>query len=482
MNRITLLFVGLPGMSLFQSTPPGAGALPVVAGLFVPLVVILLLIFINGLFVAAEFAIIGVRDTQMEQLADEGNAIAGRVLAILENRLRMNRYIATAQLGITLATLGLAMYGAPALGRFVQPYLQLTGLTPAVSATTGLILALLFLIYLHVVLGEMVPKALALSNPSSMALALEGFMRLACDLLRWPVRFLNRLGNLALRLLRIPPAQGHERLLAAEELELIVVESAEGGLIEDDEEEIIRNIFDFSERTVGQVMTPRRKVQSLPVNCPQEELIRTVTQSHHSRFPIFEGDPDHIVGILHLKDLIRLTLRPSGPFDLRLILRTAPEVPEDYEVDRLLTSFKNDKLHMAIVRDEFGGMAGVVTLEDLVEEVVGEVRDEFDVEREPYFQLSPGVLDVSGDYLLDNLADDVNLGEEDELPDIETVGGLIVSLLGRPPAMGDSVTFHDNVRFTVLDIDRLAVLRARVEYPHPGTTVVLPAEHDAEEG
>src|SRR5690606_8696537 len=132
----------------------------------------------------------------------------------------------------------------------------------------------------------------------------------------------------------------------------------------------------------------------------------------HSRFPIYETDPDHIVGILHLKDLIRLTLRPNGPFDLRLILRTAPEVPEDFRVDRLLAAFKNQKLHMAVVRDEFGGIAGVVTLEDLVEEVDGEVRDEFDVEREPYFQVSPGVLEVSGNYLLDDLADDVYLGEE----------------------------------------------------------------------
>lgn len=480
MSRLILLFLGLPGLGLFTITRAAAQLLPSASSLFIPLVIILLLIFINGLFVAAEFAIIGVRDTQMEQMVDEGNVVAGHVLEILEDRRRMNRYIATAQLGITLATLGLAMYGAPSLGRFIQPYLQLTDLTPAAARMISLVLALTFLIYLHVVLGEMVPKALALSNPSSMALSLDRFMRSACGLLRLPVRFLNGIGNILLRLLRIPPAQGHERLLAAEELELIVVESAEGGLIEDDEEEIIRNIFDFSERTVGQVMTPRRKIQSLPIDCPQQELIQIVTQSHHSRFPIYEGDPDHIVGILHLKDLVRLTLRPNGPFDLRLILRTAPEIPEDFRVDRLLAAFKNEKLHMAIVRDEFGGVAGVVTLEDLVEEVVGEVRDEFDVEREPYFEVSPGVLDLSGDYLLDDLADDVYLGEDDELPDVETVGGLIISLLGRPPAVGDSVTFHNNIRLTVLDIDRLAILRVRVEYPHAKTIDTSQGKRDSE--
>ncbi|MBP9502526.1 MAG: HlyC/CorC family transporter [Candidatus Promineofilum sp.] len=477
MNSLILMAPGL-----FMAMSPTAQRLPSVSSLVPPLVVVLLLIFINGLFVAAEFAIIGVRDTEMEQLADEGYVVAGRVLQILEMRPRMDRYIATAELGVVLATLGLAMYGVPAIGRFIQPYLQAIGLNPVVSTWAALILALAFLIWLYIVLGEMVPKSLALSNPPAMAMALNRFMRLAGALLSVPVRLLNGVGGLLLRLFRITPAQGHERLLAAEELELIVVESAEGGLIEDDEEEIIRNIFDFSERTVGQVMTPRRKVQSLPIDCRQADLIRTVTRSHHSRFPIYEDDPDHIVGILHLKDLIRLTLRPNGPFDLRLILRSAPEVPEDFRVDRLLAAFKNEKLHMAIVRDEFGGMAGVVTLEDLVEEVVGEVRDEFDVEREPYFEVSPGVLELSGDYLLDDLADDVFLGEEDELPDVETVGGLIVSLLGRPPAKGDTVIYHDNIRFTVLDIDRLAIVRARVEYPHAARAGASPDEQDPEAG
>ncbi len=373
------------------------------------------------------------------------------------------------------------MYGMPAIGRFVEPLLGSLGLGAAAAATVSFIIALALLTYLHVVVGEMLPKGLALSNPSAMALSLDRIMHISGKVLGWPVRVLNSIGNMLLRLFRIPPAQGHERLMAAEELELIVAESAEGGLIEDDEEEIIRNIFDFSERTVGQVMTPRRKVQSIYVDCPQEELIRTVTESHHSRFPIYEGDPDHIVGILHLKDLIRLTLRPNGPFDLRLILRTAPEVPEDFRVDRLLAAFKNEKLRMAIVRDEFGGVAGVVTLEDLVEEVVGEVRDEFDVEREPYQRVAPGVLILSGDYLLDDLADDVYLGEEDELPDVETVGGLIISLLGKPPVNGDVVIFQDNIRMTVLDTDRLAIVRAKVEYPHAGKETSDQSDENFEE-
>lgn len=465
MSKFLFLGLGLPGVSLFLAALTATETLPSVTILIVPMIVILVLVIINGLFVAAEFAIIGVRDTQMEQMADEGNRVAGNVLQVLELRPQLDHYIATAQLGITLASLGLAMYAEPAIGHFVEPYLeQLAGMTPATASTVSYIVALSLLTYLHVVIGEMVPKAMALSDASTMALRLDPVMRLTGAIFNYPVLALNGIGNLLLRLLRVPPAHGHERLMAADELELIVAESAEGGMIQNDEQEIIRNIFDFSERTVGQVMTPRRRVQAVDVHCPQPELIRLVTESRNSRFPVYEKDLDHIVGILHLKDLLRLTLRPSGPFDLRLIVHPAPDVPENFRVTRLLTAFKKQKIHMAVVRDEFGGLAGVVTLEDLVEEIVGEVRDEFDQEREPYVRIAPGVLEVSGDYLVDDLAEEAYLGDEEDLPDVETVGGLIVSLLGRPPLNGDVVRLHD-VQFTVLDIDRLAVLRARVEFP-----------------
>lgn len=481
MSRYILFGLGLPGIGLFFAAASMAEALPSLTDLFVPVIVIVLLVLINAVFVAAEFAIAGVRDTELEQLADEGNRAAGDMLQMLESQPQLDHYVATAQLIVTLASLSLAMYGVPIIARFAAPYLLAAGLEPGIATWAAYLIAILILAYLHVVIGEMAPRALAISNPAGTALALDRIMRLAGRLFGLPVRVLNGIGGHLLRAFRITSAQGQPRLMAAEELELIVAESAEGGLIEDDEQEIILNIFDFSERTVGQVMTPRRKVQAIPIDCGERTLIRTVTESRHSRFPVYDGDLDHIAGILHLKDLIRLTLGPEGPFDLRLILRTAPDIPEDFQVDQLLAAFKRDKLHMAIVRDEFGGFSGVVTLEDLVEEVVGEVRDEFDVEREPYAEISPGVLEVSGDYLLDYLSDDVDLGDEDDLPNVETVGGLIVALLGRPPVNGDIVTFRDNIRLTVLDIDRLAVARARVEFPSPGKPAGLSEDENQEE-
>jgi CBS domain containing-hemolysin-like protein len=485
MTKLLFFGLGVPGISLAILTGAALaeGSLPPLTSLLLPLVVIVILVLLNGFFVAAEFAIIGVRATQIEQLSNEGNARADMVLPTVETRPGLDQYIATAQLGVTMASLGLAMYAEPQISHFIEPYFEAWfGIEPETASTIGYFVALGALTYLHVVVGEMVPKALALMDPSGVALTLARPMNLVGKLLHYPVAVLNRIGNGLLHLFRIPPAEGHERLLAPDELEMIVAESTEGGMIDLDEQEIIRNIFDFSERIVGQVMTPRRKIQSLPLNIPREELLKTVTESSHSRFPVYDSDPDHIVGILHLKDLIRQSMRPNAPFDLRLILRVAPEIPEDYSVELLLAAFKNQKLHMAVVRDEFGGLAGVVTLEDLVEEVVGEVRDEFDQEQESYIELGPGVLMVSGDYLIDDLTEDIYLGSDEELPDVETVGGLIVSLLGRPPHTGDEVTYRDTILFTVLDVDHLAVTQAQVEFPTAAGADADAAEAAANDG
>jgi CBS domain containing-hemolysin-like protein len=465
-RRRPLLLMGLPGL-LFLTAVAASEGLPPLSSLIVPSLVIMLLVLLNGFFVAAEFAIIGVRPRQLEEMAVSGNRLAPRVLAILESPRAQDRYIATAQLGITLASVGLGMYAEPQIAHFIEPYLERIhgeGVSPVVVHTVALVIGLSLLTYLHIVLGEMVPKSLALASADKMVLALARPMALMQKLLIWPVRFLNGIGILLLRLFKIPPAVGHARLHSMEELELLVVESAEGGQLSEEEEELIRNIFDFGDRTVGQVMTPRPKVQAIPYNLPHDELLALVTQSRHSRFPVYEGDLDHVIGILHLKDLVRQHLRSKGKFDLRLIIRPAPSVPEKKPVEQLLTSFKMQRLHMAIVRDEFMGVAGIVTLEDLIEEVVGEVRDEFDLEKEPFVKLGPGLLEMEGAYLLDNLVDHVNLGSKEDLPEVETVGGLIITGLGRPPRVGDQLVYHNGVTFTVLDVDGLAVARVKVEF------------------
>jgi CBS domain containing-hemolysin-like protein len=366
------------------------------------------------------------------------------------------------------------MYGEPQISLFIEPYLaRLLGGDPhdALIISIGYIMAVSLLTYLHIVIGEMIPKSLALSAPDRAALTIARFMQLMQTIFLLPVRFLTGLGVLMLRLLRIPAAEKQARLHSPQELELIVAESAEGGLLDEAEKEMIRKIFDFTERQVHQVMTPRPKIEAIPHDALLPEILKLVTESHFSRFPVFEEDLDHIIGIVHIKDLVRKHLRSKGNFDIRLLLRPIHVVPEHYPVERLLTTFKRRRHHMAIVLDEFGGTAGIVTLEDLVEEIVGEVRDEFDRESEPMVAIAAGELEVAGNYLVDELSEYVYLGREEDLPDVETVGGLIMAKLGRVPQSGDKVTYNNQIHFTVLAVDGLAVARARVEYPVPPENV-----------
>lgn len=469
MTKLLLVAFSLPGIGFLLSIV-AQEALPSPAGLLLPLTIITIFVFMNALFVAAEFVIIGVRPSQIEEMIEEGISQASYIHKILTSSAQQDHYIATAQLGITIASLGLGMYGEPQIAHFVEPYLaQLIGVepTPVFVHTIASLIGLSLLTYLHVVVGEMVPKSLALSAADKFALMLVQPMRFSQSLLGPPVRLLNFIGNSLLHLLRVEPATGHARLHSPEELELIVSESAEGGLLKEEEEEMILNIFDFSDRQVGQVMTPRRKVEAISSNLPLDDLLKTVANSSYSRFPVYEADLDHIIGIMHLKDLVRQRLRTKGNFDIRLILRPAPYVPENMPVEKLLSAFKRQRIHMGIVVDEFGGTAGVVTLEDLVEEIVGEVQDEFDVELEPLVEVESGVLEVAGNYLVEDLQDYVFLGEEDDLPDVDTVGGLIVTWLGRPPHKGDQYTHHEQIHLSVLEVDGLAVARAKIVFPAP---------------
>lgn len=464
MSKATFMLT-IPAFSFVYLMARAAESVPT-GSFLLPALVILILVLLNGFFVAAEFAVIGVRATQLEELVEKGNRTAVSALAVLQEPERQYRYIATSQLGVTIASLGLAMYGEPQIAHLLEGTIGKYA-SPESIHIIGYFISLSILTYLHVVLGEMVPKTLALSDARGMILTLVRPMAIAQAILIWPVRFLNFVGGWLLRLFQIPAAHGQARLLSPEELELLVTESAEGGLINEEQEEMILNIFDFSERLVGQVMTPRTKVQAIPQDMAWERLVPLLVESRHSRFPVYKDDLDHIVGILHIKDLVEAMMkRPSG-FDITSILRTAPAVPEDQSIQTLLSAFKIQKMHMAIVLDEFGGMAGVVTLEDLVEEIVGEVRDEFDLEKEPYIEIAPGILELAGSYVVGDLMDDVDLGPEEALPDVDTVGGLVITRLGRPPMVGDEVTYHENVKFKVLAIDGRAVARVRVEFPAP---------------
>ena len=435
--------------------------------IIMPLIIIAILILANGLFVAAEFAIIGARPSRIEQLARDGNRAARWVVEILHDRIRTDRYIATAQLGITLASVGLGMYAEPAIAHLIEsPLHDWFGLEGAIVHTISFNNALTGITYLHDVLGEMVPKSIAHQGPERTVLMLTTFMRLVGKLFSIPVSVLNRIGLLTLKLLRVPPPGMDSRLYSLDELEMVVLESYAGGLLDQREQELVANILDFSEERVEQVMIPRTLITAIPITIPENALLDLVPTTSYSRLPVYRGSVDNIVGMLHLKDLVRQQL--SGePFDLPSLLRKVSFVPETLPVKSLLASFKRLHQHMAIVIDEHGGTLGLVTLEDLLEEVVGDVRDEFDAGEEAAITIvEPGYLIALGVAQLDDLAAYVPIPEHDY--DIATIGGLVLAELGRRPQVGDEIRTGEII-YRVVDVDRLAIKRLSIHFPPAST-------------
>lgn len=433
----------------------------------IPLLIILLLIAINGLFVAAEFAIAAAPRARIAQMAESGEAAAQRVLNILRQPALLNRYVSTAQVGITIASLGLGMYGEQVLADWLAPPLTAWGIGDAGTHTIAGILAVALLTYFHVVLGEMVPKSLALQAADQAAVRLADVMAIADRLFRPLTIVLNRVGNGLLRLLGFT-TDANTRVVSSAELEYIVEESTEEGLLDPTEQVYLENVLDFSERTIGQVMTPRPRMAALSVAATLPMVMAMLRAEQHSRYPVYEEDRDHVVGILHVKDLARY-LQTHGAaaeqrFELRTLSRPVIFVPETLSLEQMLERFRHEHAQVAVAVDEFGGTAGLVTLEDLVEEIIGEIQDEFDVEIPPFTEIAPRTLRVRGDLLLDELNQHYELKLDN--PEVDTVGGLIMTELGHLAQPGESVTY-DNVRFTVESMAGLAVDTALLTLPEP---------------
>ncbi len=429
----------------------------------IPGAIILILIVLNGIFVAAEFAIVTAPRTRMVQLAEDGLAAARHVVQVQRDPDLQNRYITTAQVGITIVSLGLGMYGEHVVADWLLVPLESLGrLAEPAAHTVATILAVALLTYLHVVIGEMVPKTLALQSPEPTVLRLDRSMVLVDRLFRPLILVLNALGDRVVRMLGIPPVDHSARLFSPEELEMIVEESFEGGLLEPAEQLLLENIFDLRERTVGQVMTPRTRVVGVSMDSSQEQVLDLLCETRKSRYPVYEGDLDQVVGVLHIKDLARQRVHSHEEWDLEKLCRPVVFVPESLPLEQVLIRFQGEQLQIAVVIDEYGGMAGMVTLEDLVEEVVGEILDEFDHELVPVEELEQRRLRVRGDLILDELNQLYDLTLEH--PDADTVGGLVMALLGRIPHPEDQVEFG-GVGFRVEEVEGLAVQTVIVRLP-----------------
>jgi CBS domain containing-hemolysin-like protein len=430
-----------------------------------PVLIIAILLALNGVFVAAEFAIAAAPELRLARLAETGSTIARRVLATLRTPAKLNRYISTAQVGITLASLGLGMYGEHAIAHWLEgPLEQWGGAGEVATHTLATVLSVTLLTYLHIVLGEMIPKSLALAAPDRAALRLSTLMGVLQVIFRPLTTLLNWIGDWLLRLAGVPPVDAHARLVSSAELEYIVEESTEGGLLEPTEQLYLENVLDFGERTVGQVMTPRNRMQLLPIDADRDEVLRVVCEHGYSRYPVFEGERDQIVGLLHVKDLARRLIDRNVELHLHDMLRPAVFIPETVPLEQMLKRFRDEHTQVAIVIDEFGGTAGLVTLEDIFEELIGEIQDEFDEEIPPIEELDPQTLRVRGNLLIDELNQLYGLDLQNE--EADTVGGLVLVTLGRVPEPEESIMV-DGIRLSVESVEGLAVHTLIVNLPTP---------------
>ncbi len=435
---------------------------------YLGLIGVVILVLLNGFFVAAEFALVSVRKTRIDQLVNEGSARARLVQGAL---VHLDTYIAATQLGITMASLALGFIGEPAIAHLLEPlFEQFLPPEGAYFTAHGVALVIAFSIAtaLHIVLGELAPKSIALQRAESTAMWVTAPLDIFLKIFRPFIAVLNGIGNAVVRMIGLQPAGGHAAVHSVEELELLVHSSREAGLLQEQQERMVAGVFDFGERRGGQVMTPRTELDAVPVAIGLGELAQRAGEGRHSRLPVYDGDLDHMLGVVHVKDVLQALERhgKTTPFDIRTIMRRIPFVPESLPLDRVMAELRRQKSHLAIVVDEFGGTAGLVTMEDLLEEIVGDVADEFDPAREAIEYLPDGSIALDGLLAIDEVAERFGLGVEE--PFYETLGGYIFGQLQRAAKVGDIVRAPGGRLLQVEEVDGLRVARVR---PLPaGTT------------
>jgi len=436
------------------------------------LAAVLVLVLLNGYFVAIEFALVGVRRTRIEQLAQEGSARARSVLRALPH---LDLYIAGAQVGITLASLALGYLAEPAVSALLEPVLSPVLPPSGVFSlhTVSLVLSFATATVLHIVLGEQVPKTIAIQRAEATAMWLTGPTTLFIKIFRPAVWFIGALTNLTLKALRLPSTGHHHAVHSVEELELLVRSTREAGLLHEQQERMVAGVFEFPDRQASQVMTPRTEIEAIPLSVSLEELERRAGESAHSRLPIYDGDLDHIVGVVHVKDVLRAAvLRDadrSAPFDLRATMRKVLFVPETLPLDRLMAELRRHKLHLAVVTDEFGGTSGLVTFEDLLEEIVGDVADEFDTVDESVEERPDGSVVLDGLLSVDEVNERFGLGIEE--PYYDSIGGHVFGWLQRAAEPGDVLALPDGRRLEVLEVRNRRIARLLLlPAPAPGAS------------
>jgi CBS domain containing-hemolysin-like protein len=430
--------------------------------------VVVMMVFFNALYVAAEFAAVSARKDRLSQMADEGNRLAKLLLPIVEDSRVLDNYVATSQVGITVSSLVLGAFGqnviagelATLLGRFGS-LAEPTALS--ISVTTVLI----FLTTLQVVLGELLPKSLAIQYPERVALWTALPMRWSASLFQLLLRLFNGSTDFLLRILGIRHEVGHRNIYALEEIELLVSESHAGGLLDDQEQQMLRNAFRLRELTARQVMAPRTRLVTAQIGNTVSELLNKACAEGVTRIPLYQANIDDIIGFVHIKDLFRLQLQ--GEQNPQSILREVVHVPDSVLIADLWRTLTTQKQYIAIIIDEYGGTAGLVTFEDLIEEIFGELQDEFDDEVPLMTSGKDGRIHLRGELLVTDVNEYLNLNLTDD--EADTLGGLVFSELGHLPEVGNEVTFG-NIIIKVEAMEGRSIAEVSLELPRDGTPYI----------
>ncbi len=418
---------------------------------FLELLAVAALLLLNAFFVAAEYGLVTARRTRITELRDQGNRRARVVLRLTSNP---NRFIAAMQLGVTITSLAIGAVGEPVFAHIFDPI---------PSTIIAIVLAFLLITYLHVVVGELVPKGIALGHPETTALTVSGPVRTFFFMFKPLIWALQKSSDGVLRLIGLePPGEERGGVHSEAELKMLLSRSTQEGKIEKQEQEMLYKVFDFADKEVSAVMVPRPQVVALSVDLPPEECLAAVIDSPYTRYPVYRETPDTVLGILHVRDLFSaLVDRGIANVAVADLVRPGHFVPETKDLAAMLTEFRRTNQHMAIVLDEYGAMEGIVTLEDLLEEIVGEIEDEFDLPDESVERVDDDTIRIDGTFPIDDFNE--QFATHIPIEDYHSMGGFVFGLLGRAAEPGDSVDY-DGLRFDVLEIEGARIDRLGVTF------------------
>lgn len=422
----------------------------------------LFFVFLNGFFVLCEFSIVKVRHSKLEQLVKEKKGGAKQALEISSN---LDTYLSACQLGITLSSLALGWLGEPAIARLITASLETATLSPTIIHTISFVVAFSLITLLHVVLGELVPKSVAIALAEKTALLVARPLHIFWLLFYPLIKTFDFLAALGLKCIGIKPARESETVHSDEEIKIIASESQRGGVLDAFETEIIRNAVDFSDIVAKEVMTPRKDMICLNKNKSYEENMQIVSECKHTRFPYINESKDNILGMIHIRDLMKNEIM-GGKRDLDEFVRPMFLVPENVSISKILIRMNKERTHTALVVDEYGGTAGLITMEDIMEEIVGDINDEHDDTSENYKKLADNIYEFKGRCDIESVEELLNIVYPEDLDQV-TIGGYVFNLLGRLPVVGDrtedELCYYEVKRMDGNAVDKVKVVKKEVE-------------------